>query len=199
MLILGINGSANCDGSTAFLLNEALATARNSGAETELLHAAEILNDIDTPFCELCSATCEGSCGEGNKLGEAYDLLRRADGVIIGSPVYFGTVSGQLKALWDKTRALRREKALVNVVGGAFAVGGARFGGQETTLKAIHDMMLVQGMIIIGDGHHDADCGHQGVCAQRPADKDENGKKRMQIMVKRLLEVAEATKGLRAH
>jgi multimeric flavodoxin WrbA len=179
LFILGINGSANSDGSTAYLLKEALTTARDYGAETELLHAAEILNDIDTPFCELCSASCEGSCGEGNKLGEAYELLRRADGVIIGSPVYFGTVSGQLKALWDKTRALRREKALLNVVGGAVAVGGARFGGQETTIKAIHDMMMVQGMTIIGDGHQDADCGHQGVCAQRPADKDENGKKRM--------------------
>jgi multimeric flavodoxin WrbA len=62
LFILGINGSANSDGSTAYLLKEALTTARDYGAETELLHAAEILNDIDTPFCELCSASCF-ACG----------------------------------------------------------------------------------------------------------------------------------------
>ena len=43
-----------------------------------------------------------------------------------------------------------------------------RFGGQETTIKAIHDLMLVQGLIIVGDGHRDFDSGHQGACAQRP-------------------------------
>ncbi|MGB4505481.1 MAG: flavodoxin family protein, partial [Syntrophaceticus sp.] len=189
--------SPNHDGSTAFLLQEALEETRKSGADTDLLHVVDILKEMDFPFCELCSSPCDGVCGEGNKLGEVFDLLRRVDGVIIGSPVYFGTVSGQLKALWDKTRVLRREKALLNVVGGALAVGGARFGGQETTVRAIHDMMLVQGMIIVGDGYQDFDCGHQGACAQRPSTEDENGKKRVHILAQHVLEVAKATKDLR--
>ena len=197
MFILGINGSPNQDGNTVFLLNEALTAVRKAGAKTELLHVAEILQGVEPPFCEICSSPCDGVCGEGNKLGEASDLLRGVDGIIIGSPVYFGTLSGQLKAFWDKTRVLRREKALLNVVGGAIAVGGARFGGQETTLKAIHDMMLVQGMIIVGDGCQDFDCGHQGACAQRPAEKDENGRRRAHILGQHVLEVAGATKELR--
>ncbi|HHV33987.1 MAG TPA: flavodoxin family protein [Syntrophomonadaceae bacterium] len=197
MFIVGINGSPNHDGNTVFLLKEALAAAHKSGAKTELLHVAEILQGVEPPFCEICSSPCDGVCGEGNKLGEASDLLRGVDGIIIGSPVYFGTLSGQLKAFWDKTRVLRREKALLNVVGGAIAVGGARFGGQETTLKAIHDMMLVQGMIIVGDGCQDFDCGHQGACAQRPAEKDENGRRRAHILGQHVLEVAGATKELR--
>ncbi len=197
MFIVGINGSPNHDGNTVFLLKEALAAAHKSGAKTELLHVAEILQGVEPPFCEICSSPCDGVCGEGNKLGEASDLLRGVDGIIIGSPVYFGTLSGQLKAFWDKTRVLRREKALLNVVGGAIAVGGARFGGQETTLKAIHDMMLVQGMIIVGDGCQDFDCGHQGACAQRPAEKDENGRRRAHILGQHVFEVAGATKELR--
>ena len=197
MFIVGINGSPNHDGNTVFLLKEALAAAHKSGAKTELLHVAEILQGVEPPFCEICSSPCDGVCGEGNKLGEASDLLRGVDGIIIGSPVYFGTLSGQLKAFWDKTRVLRREKALLNVVGGAIAVGGARFGGQETTLKAIHDMMLVQGMIIVGDCCQDFDCGHQGACAQRPAEKDENGRRRAHILGQHVLEVAGATKELR--
>lgn len=197
MLIVGINGSPNRDGNTVFLLQEALAVAEKAGAETKLLHVKEILDDLESLFCELCSSPCEGSCAEGNKLGESFDLLKQADGVLMGSPVYFGTVSSQLKAFWDKTRVLRKEKALLNVVGGGIAVAGARFGGQETTLRALHDMMLVQGMMIVGDGYVDYDCGHQGACAQRPAQNDENGIKRARILAQRVVEVAKATMSLR--
>ncbi len=198
MFVLGINGSGRRDGNTAFLLQEALAEARRLGAETELLHVAEILAGLPVPFCESCSTPCRGTCSRGNKLGEALELLRKADGILVGSPVYFGTVSGQLKAFWDKTRLLRSEKALLNVVGGAVTVAGARFGGQETTLRAIHDMMLVQGMIVVGDGYRDQDCGHQGACAQRPAREDANAVERTLILTRRVVEVARATMNLRA-
>ncbi len=197
MLIVGINGSPNQDGNTVFLLKEALAVAEKAGAEVKLLHVIDALKDIDSPFCELCSSPCEGVCAEGNKLGDALAFLKQADGLIIGSPVYFGTVSSQLKAFWDKTRALRKEKSLLNVVGGALTVAGARFGGQETTLRAIHDMMMVQGMIVVGDGSIDYDCGHQGACAHRPAQNDENGIKRTRILAQRVVEVAKATESLR--
>lgn len=198
MLILGINGSPNRDGNTAYLLQEALTAARECKAETQLLHVAEALEGLDFPFCEVCSSPCDGSCGDGHKLEEAYDLMRRADGIIIGSPVYFGTVSGQLKAFWDKTRVLRGEKSLLNTVGGGLTVGGSRFGGQETTLRAIHDMMLVQGMLIVGDGLQEFDCGHFGACSQQPAAKDENAQKRAQILGQRVAQVAAATSNLRS-
>ncbi|MDI6688874.1 MAG: NAD(P)H-dependent oxidoreductase [Actinomycetota bacterium] len=38
---------------------------------------------------------------------EVFNLLKQADGVVLGSPVYFGTVSAQMKAFWDKTRDIR--------------------------------------------------------------------------------------------
>jgi multimeric flavodoxin WrbA len=117
--------------------------------------------------------------------------------VLLGSPVYFGTVSAQLKAFWDKSRILRKEKALLNVAGAAVAVGAARFGGQETTLKALFDMMLVQGMMVVGDGYSDADCGHHGGCGQAPASEDEFAIRRVRITGQRLAEVAAATMDIR--
>lgn len=197
MLIAGINGSPNQDGNTALLLREALAIARELGAETQLLNVAEVLNGLDKPFCDTCSNPCEAACAEGNQLGEAFTLLKRVDGLIIGSPVYFGTITGQLAAFWDKTRALRRDKAFLNVVGGAVTVAGSRFGGQETTIRAIHDLMLVQGMIIVGDGHREFDCGHLGACAQRPSESDTNAIDRTRILARRIVEVARATQELR--
>ncbi|PKM48002.1 MAG: flavodoxin family protein [Firmicutes bacterium HGW-Firmicutes-8] len=197
MLIIGLNGSPQKEGNTAGLLLAALKAAHEMGAETRLLHVTDALHGIKQPFCINCTPVCEGACARENNLGEAFDLLRRADGIIIGSPVYFGTVSAQLKAFWDKSRVLRKEKVLVNVIGGAVAVGAARFGGQETTVKAIHDIMLVQGMTVIGDGYFADDAGHQGACAQRPSLEDTAGLLRAGVMGRRVAELAQATMGLR--
>jgi len=197
MYIVGINGSSKKDGNTAFLLQKGLEQARALGAKTDLIHAAEVLKGLPVPFCTDCSAPCKGICLVNTPAQKTLEILRKADGLIIGSPVYFGTVSAQLKAFWDKLRCLRGEKKLLNTVGGAVAVGASRYGGQEGTIRAIHEMMLVQGMTIVGDGHIDHDGGHYGVGAQRPAREDEQAVDRMLIMVKRVCEVAQATKKIR--
>ncbi|BCV20606.1 flavodoxin family protein [Moorella sp. Hama-1] len=199
MLIVGINGSPKKEGNTAFLVREGLAAAAATGAETALIQVTEAMADQKIPYCTQCSNPCQGACSRHNRLGEAYDLLRRADGVLLGSPVYFGSVSAQLKAFWDKSRILRKEKALLNVVGAGVTVGGARFGGQETTIKALFDMMLIQGMMIVGDGFIEADCGHQGGCGQAPASGDEFAIQRVRLTGRRLAEVAAATASLRQH
>ncbi len=197
MLILGLNGSPQKQGNTVNLLNAALEGAASLGGNTRLLHVSDALKGLVTPFCNNCSPVCEGICAKGNNLGEVFDLLRKADGLIIGSPVYFGTVSAQLKGFWDKSRVLRKEKALLNVIGGAVTVGASRFGGQETTLKAIHDMMLVQGMTIVGDGYLADDAGHQGACGQKPSADDVFGIQRAAIMGRRVAQLAKATMELR--
>ncbi|SDC63616.1 MULTISPECIES: flavodoxin family protein [unclassified Candidatus Frackibacter] len=197
MLIIGLNGSPNQDGNTELLLNKALDAAEELGAETEIIQVADSLEELEEPYCTSCSQPCAKVCYEGTKLEEDYDLLTKADGVIIGSPVYFGTVSAQLKGFWDMTRDLRKEFSLLNTVGGGVTVGAGRFGGQETTLNAIHDMMLVQGMIVVGDGDDESDAGHQGAAAQRLAAEDENGQLRAEIIGRRVAKVANATKSLR--
>lgn len=197
MYFVAINGSPHQDGNTVFLLKKGLEQLRLQGAQTELLHTGEILKSMAVPFCTVCSAPCQGICAKGTLLEEVLHILRKADGLLLGSPVYFGTVSGQLKAFWDKLRCLRGEKKLLNVVGGAVAVGASRFGGQEGTLRALQEMMLVQGMTIVGGGQKDYDCGHYGVAAQHPVNEDQNAQERMIIMAKRLFEVSQATQSLR--
>lgn len=197
VLIVAINGSPKDDGNTAFLLQQSINECAKMGASTEIIHCQKILKDQKNPYCMACTSPCTGKCYEDKEMAKAYELLSRADGIIAGSPVYFGTVSAQLKSFWDKSRKLRAEKKLLNIVGGAITSGGSRFGGQETTLRAIHDMFLVQGMIVIGDGHYENDCGHMGVAAQRPADADANAIERNRILAKRIVQVAEATRALR--
>ena len=196
MIIIGLNGSPKKDGNTSVLLEGSLSAAQELGAKTEVLNIQEILSDLEEPFCNACSKPCNRSCYEGTRVEVIFEQLKAVDGLILGSPVYFGMVSGQLKAFWDLTRDLRKGLNLMNVVGGAIAVGHSRFGGQETTIKALHDMMMIQGMIIVGDGYGD-DAGHQGAAAQDPVDLDGDDIDRARILGRRVALVAGATKSLR--
>ncbi len=187
MFIMAVNGSPNRKGNTAFLLREVLAAAREEGVDGKLFHVMDALKGQKNPFCMACSSPCKESCHRRDAgLKRFSDALEEAGAVVLGSPVYFGTVSAQLKALWDKTRAIRSRRTLVGKPAAAVSVGAARFGGQETTLRALHDMLLIQGMSIVGEGTEDADAGHQGVCAQRPAEEDAFALERARILGKRL-------------
>ncbi|MHB8157134.1 MAG: flavodoxin family protein [Desulfocucumaceae bacterium] len=197
MLFLALNGSPHKNGNTAAMIREAGNQLQLLGGECIIVQISEIMGDAKTPFCMACSNPCSGKCYAGTGLEEVYNLLSRADGVILGSPVYFCTVSGQMKAFWDKTRLLRKKKALLNMVGGALAVGAARFGGQETTLRALQDIMLCHGMTVVGDGYQDVDCGHLGGCAQSPSAEDGDGLKRAAVLARRVFQVAEATCSIR--
>ncbi len=190
MLIVGVNGSPNKDGNTAYLINVALEEAKRRGAEIQVVHVVDALKNQKKPYCEACSSPCNKSCLKDTLLESAHELLKKADGIILGSPVYYGTVSAQLKAFWDKTRWIRTEKALVGKPGGAITVGASRFGGQETTIRTLHDMMLIQGMSVVGDGTFEDDAGHQGVCGQKPANEDIEAIKRTKILGKRIFEEA---------
>jgi len=196
-LIIGLNGSPNKDGNISVLMAEAMKVCSAMDADTELIRCSEALKGLKTPFCIQCQSPCQARCAEGKPLEKALQSLGRADGIIIGSPVYFGTVSGQLKSFWDKTRSLRSNKRLLNVVGGAITVGGSSYGGQETTVQAIHHMMLIQGMLVAGDGYFENDCGHMGVMAKRPSSEDRYALERVAILAKRVVEVARATRNIR--
>lgn len=76
------------------------------------------------------------------------DLLEY-DGLILGSACYFATVTGRMKVFMDATYPLRGK--LDGKVGGAFTASEHIAGGNEMTLRTIHDFFLFHGMIIQGD------------------------------------------------
>jgi len=84
------------------------------------------------------------------------DAMRWSHGMLIGSPVYFGMVSGQLKVMMDRCVVLRPSynapMEMTGKVGGGIACGGFRNGGQETTLQNIQTFLLQQNMQVINDG-----------------------------------------------
>jgi len=81
------------------------------------------------------------------------DDMLAADALIMGSPVYYGTMAAELKKLFDDSVKYHRQ--LTGKVGGAFASSGAEHGGSETTIVDILNALLVHGMIIQGDAEGD--------------------------------------------
>ena len=73
------------------------------------------------------------------------DMLA-ADAIVMGSPVYYGTMAAELKRLLDDSVTYHRQ--LRGKVGGAFASSGAPHGGNETTVLDILRALLVHGMIV---------------------------------------------------
>lgn len=110
-----------------------------------------------------------------------------ADGIIAGSPVYFGAMAAELKSVFDRFVSVRNK--MQDKIGAAFATSGDQAGGKETTLLSIIQAMLINGMIIVGDPL-DAS-GHYGVSCTGAPDKEtsENAQKlgrRVALLVKQL-------------
>jgi len=84
-----------------------------------------------------------------------------AEGVIAGSPVYFGLMAAELKKVFDEFVSVR--KKMEGKVGAAFATSGDPSGGKETTMMSIIQCLLIYGMVIAGDplsatGHYGTAC-----------------------------------------
>jgi len=91
-----------------------------------------------------------------------------ADGLVAGSPVYFGTMAAELKSLFDRMIVLRKKIGLK--VGAAFATSNHPSGGKETTLISILQAMLIYGMIVTGDPMDTG--GHYGLACSGAPDED---------------------------
>jgi multimeric flavodoxin WrbA len=167
MMILGISGSPKNRGNTEFLLGQALKIATERGFRTEQL----LCSRADVRYCTDCGECARGKpCPIDDDMLEYYDLFEEADGFIVATPVYFGSVSAQLKAVMDRTLPFRRQGLkLKDKAGCAIAIGGFRNGGQEKAIEVIHAWMHIQGMVVVGDN------SHFGGAAVRPASEDRIG------------------------
>jgi multimeric flavodoxin WrbA len=129
-------------------VQEALTAAKENGAKTEMLRICEMQI---TP-CDGCM-TCHqsGECQIKDDMQKVYEKMLAADGIILGSPVYFWSVSSQTKTLMDRTYALRYPYHRLNKkIGGAIVVTGRR--GSVTALSLINTFFLGHDMITTGLG-----------------------------------------------
>jgi multimeric flavodoxin WrbA len=104
MKVMAFNGSPRKKWNTANLLQKALEGAASCGAETELVH----LYDLNYKGCISCFA-CKtlggksyGRCAVQDDLTEVFSKVEQTDALILGSPIYFGDVSGEMKSFMER-------------------------------------------------------------------------------------------------
>lgn len=191
--LLGISGSPR-EASTSFVIEEALKYATKAlNVKTDYLS----LKDKNINFCihcDYCIREKKGCVYEDDMTG-AYEKMEKTDAFIIGTPVYSGSVSGQLKTFFDRCRAMvaRNPDVLKNKVGAGVAVGGDRLGGQELALLTIHSFYLANKIIPVSGGPFGANLG--GTIWSRDlgkegAQKDGEGLSTVYKTVDRVVELA---------
>jgi multimeric flavodoxin WrbA len=169
MKITCISGSPNAGGNNEKLLDIVIGLIRERGYETDAILLSK-LNVQPCTDCSVCKKAKE--CPIDDDMSGILDKLETSDAFIITSPVFFGCMTAQLKALLDRTIVLRRNGFLLKgKPGAALAVGGSRNGGQELTIQAIQSWMHIHGMIVVGDG------AHFGGIATKPVETDDVGLK----------------------
>lgn len=167
MKVLGIVGSPRKGGNTEILVKEALTAAREAGAQTELVSVVG-KNIAGCDGCSSCHRT--GTCHIKDDMQSIYGQLESADAIIFGSPVYFGSVSAQAKAIMDRTFKYLEDPKNPRKLRGKVAapiLAARRVGaGQTRTLLygffTGHGMVPVRGAIGYGRAKGDVKTGAGG-------------------------------------
>ena len=104
MKLIAINGSPRKDKNTATLLKRALEGAASQGAETELIHLYDqnYKGCISCFACKLKNGKSYGKCAVKDDLTPILEKVANADAIILGSPIYFGAVTGEMRSFIER-------------------------------------------------------------------------------------------------
>jgi multimeric flavodoxin WrbA len=187
-MILGISGSPR-KMATEHILGEALRMLDEMGFQTEQF-GMRGKSISPCRHCDYCLKNKE--CIVKDDMQQLYPLIREAEGFVIATPVYNGSMSAQTKIVIDRTRAslAADPKALRYKPGMAIAVGGDRMGGQELALQQIHTFYILNGMIPVSGGFFGANLGATFYSRDtlEGAQKDEEGFRSLRKTVRKFTE-----------
>lgn len=104
MKVIAINGSPRKIWNTATMLTHALNGAASTGAETKLVHLYDLRyrGCISCFSCKRKDTQTPGRCGVSDDLTAVLDEIRRTDALILGSPIYFGEVTGEMRSFLER-------------------------------------------------------------------------------------------------
>lgn len=142
MKVLLVNGSPHKNGNTAYALNQMAEVFAAEGVETEILHiGSQAIRGCIA--CRSCAKT--GKCVFDDAVNEAAPKFQEADGIVVGSPVYYASANATLVAFLDRlffsTPFDKRMK-----VGASLVV--ARRGGCSATFDELNKYFTISGMPI---------------------------------------------------
>ncbi len=104
MKVLAINGSPRTKCNTATLFNNELEGAASHGAETDLVHLYKLdfIGCISCFACKLKNGESYGRCAVKDDLTPILKKAEGADAIILGSPIYLGTATGEMRSFMER-------------------------------------------------------------------------------------------------
>lgn len=175
MKVLLINGSPHADGSTNRALVEVASELNKEGIETEILH----IGNKQIRGCIGCgSCFKEGTCVFNDVVVETYEKFKEADGLVIGSPVYYASANGTLISFLDRLFYSSRFDKSMKV--GASIVS-CRRGGNSATFDQLNKYFTISNMpvassrywnMIHGNNKEEAEQDLEGLATMRTLGKN---------------------------
>ena len=157
MKVFGICASPRND-TTYYVLSQALEKLESHGFETEMFECRA----KDIKPCMHCDYCLENrKCIIRDDMAEVYENLQSADGIILATPVHSGSISSNLSAIMDRTRALEAVdyNLLRGKIGMSIAVGGDRTGGQDFAHLTNISYFMIHGIIPVSGGPFGSNLG----------------------------------------
>lgn len=144
MKVIILNGSPKANGNTATALHEVERTLQEQGIETEWIHVGQ----QHIHGCIACNKCWEtGTCAFNDVVNELSVKMKDADGLVVGSPVYFASPNGTLLALLDRLFYSNLHADWSMKVGASVSI--ARRGGATTTMDALNKYFLKTNMPVV--------------------------------------------------
>ena len=171
MKVVAFNGSARKDGNTARLIREVFKELNAEGVETELIQLAGKAVHGCTA-CRKCFTAKNRRCSvEGDIINECIAKMDEADGIILGSPVYFANVTTEIKALIDRAGFVAKANGdmLRRKIGAS--VVAVRRAGAIHVFDSLNHFFFINQMIVPGSSYWNIGIGRE----VGEVDKDEEG------------------------
>jgi multimeric flavodoxin WrbA len=178
MKVTAFNGSARKDGNTAILINYVLSELKNEGIDTELVQLAgkKIHGCV---ACYKCMENKDRQCAVKDDIAnECIRKMIEADGIILGSPTYFGDVTPELKALIDRAGFVARMNDFMFKRKLGAAIVAVRRAGATHVFDTINHLFLGSQMIVPGSIYWNIGFGRD----KGEVEKDEEGIQTMKVL-----------------
>ncbi len=171
MKVLLINGSPHANGTTFRALSEVAKALNQNDIKTEII----TVGDKPIIGCDVCCACTKlGKCIKDDLANEIIEKINEADGLVVGSPVYYASLNGSLKSLLD--RVFFAKKSFANKPAAAVAV--ARRAGTTATLDIINKYFMISNMPVVSSQYWNMVFGSNG----EQAESDIEGLQTMHVL-----------------
>jgi multimeric flavodoxin WrbA len=179
MKVVAINGSPRKEGNTYLLLKTVMNELEAEGIETELIQLADGPPLQGCIACYQCAQRKNMKCAiESDQLNEHFAKIQSADGLLLGSPVYFSDVTAGMKAFIERSGFVSRANGNVLRRKAGAGVIAVRRAGSNHALASLNYLFLICEMIIPGSSYWNMALGG------KPGDvlKDEEGMATMKML-----------------